>query len=65
MPGEEGDAIIFSSEWPTEDWERHKSWHEAWNWLEGNAEPGDTVEVLPVMHGPRADSYAGVGEETT
>jgi len=65
MPGDggEGDAIIFSSEWPDGDWERRKSWYEAWVWLEGNVEPGDTVEVLPVMHGVRADNYAGVGEE--
>lgn len=44
MPGD-GDAIIFRSGWHG-DYERHKSWHEAWGWLEGNAEPGDTIEVV-------------------
>jgi hypothetical protein len=59
MPGEDGgDAIVFSSEWPAGDWERHRSWSEAWYWVGGNAEPGDTVEVLPDMPGQRLDSYA-------
>lgn len=62
MPGDggNGDAIIFRSDWPPEDWERQKSWWEAWMWLEGTVEPGDTVEVLPAMAGRRDDSYAGV-----
>lgn len=61
MPGDggEGDAIIFSSDWPTEDWERHKSSTVAWLWLEGNTNPGDTIEVLPPEPGTRSDDYAG------
>jgi hypothetical protein len=60
MPGDggHGDAIVFSTDWPSEDWERQKSWCDAWMWLEGNAEPGDTIEVLPPMTGQRLDSYA-------
>lgn len=60
MPGDggNGDAIIFSSEWPPEDWQRHKSWHEAWDWLAGNVEPGDMIEVLPPKSGQRLDGYA-------
>lgn len=61
MPGdgEEGDAIIFSDEWRRGDWERHKSWDEAWLWLAGNCEPSDRVVVMPPASGERDDSYAG------
>lgn len=61
MPGDgdEGDAIIFSSEYREGDWDRHKSSYEAWLWLEGNTNPGDTVTVLESRNGNRLDSYAG------
>jgi len=61
MPGdrEQGDTVIFSSHWSHRDWERHKSWEEAWYWLAGNCEPGDRVVVMPSAAGVRADSYAG------
>jgi len=60
MPGDggEGDAIIFSSDWPSNDWMRYKSWDEAWMQLSGDCEPGDTVEVLPAMAGQRGNDYA-------
>lgn len=57
--GEEGDAIVFSSDWPAEDWERIKSPYEAWQWLGGNTQPGDTIEVLAPVSGLRDDSYTG------
>lgn len=59
MPGDggDGDAIVFSNDWPDGDWQRLKSWHEAWDWLGGNTEPGDLIEVLPPMSGHRDDSY--------
>lgn len=51
MPGVDGgDAIIFGhglGNYPY-DYVRLKSWQEAWAWLGGNTEPGDTVEVLEV-----------------
>lgn len=56
---ERGDTIIFSTEWPPNDWERHKSWHEAWMWLSGTADPGDTIEILPTKTGTRDDNYPG------
>ena len=34
--GEHGDAIIFSTDWPAQDWDRHKSWYDAWQWLGGH-----------------------------
>lgn len=54
---EDGDAIVFSSDWPRGDWEPHEPWIEAWVWLAGNINEGDTVEVLPAMFGERLDSY--------
>lgn len=61
MPGDagEGDAIVFSDQWPRGGWERHKSWPEAWAWLAGNCEPFDRVVVMPPAAGHRDDSYAG------
>lgn len=54
-----GDAIIFSSDWPKGDWERHKSWEAAFSWLSGNMSHGDTLESLGAKYGHRPDSYAG------
>jgi hypothetical protein len=36
----------FSPELPAQDWDRHNSWYDAGQWLGGNANPGDTIEVL-------------------
>lgn len=58
MQGADGDAIVFSSDWAPQDWERHRSWHDAWAWIGGSATEGDTVEVLPIKLGIRVDSYA-------
>jgi hypothetical protein len=44
--GEHGDAMIFSTDWPAQDWDRHKSWYDAWQWLGGSANSGDAIEVL-------------------
>lgn len=59
MPGDTGggDALIYSDKWEPKLYDRHKSWHEAWMWLAGTLEPGDTVKVLPPKTGYRDASY--------
>ena len=56
-----GDAIVFRSDWPNNDWQCHESWDAAWDYLAGNCEPGDTVEVLKEGRGRRLDTYPEKG----
>jgi hypothetical protein len=56
MPGDGGgDAIVFSSEWPADEWRRFKSYYEAWGWVMDDAVGGDTITVLEPHHGRRND----------
>ena len=49
MPGdgEDGDAIIFSTDMSAQDWDRHKSWYDAWQCLGGNAGTGPSAPGTP------------------